>query len=288
MSKNDVVIGYKAFNADWTCNPTGENPYQYALGETFTMEEQPIVGKQGFHFCHTIADCIKYNGYHEFLHYAQVIALGDIDCKEDFNKDISATNKIEIVRELSKEEILEACNIGKNNDGLYNVGGFNSGNRNTGDFNTGNYNTGSSNLGHCNTGCGNSGNSNTGCNNKGSYNVGNWNEGNSNVGDFNLTNYNLGAFNTDSAIQQKIYLFNKLSNWTLDDWHKSDGVNVLSSMPPKEEDRQDWWDNLPDWNKGMVMDIPNFDCDIFKKVTGISTKRDFGRFMVDKYKSEVE
>ena len=38
----------------------------------------------------------------------------------------------------------------------------------------------------------------------------------------------------------------------------------------KEAGKQMWWDSLNDIDKETVMNLPNFDKDIFKKITGIN------------------
>ena len=38
----------------------------------------------------------------------------------------------------------------------------------------------------------------------------------------------------------------------------------------EETGRQMWWDGLSDVQKDSVMQLPNFDKDIFKEITGIS------------------
>ena len=40
----------------------------------------------------------------------------------------------------------------------------------------------------------------------------------------------------------------------------------------KETGRQMWWDSLSDRNKTIVMNLPNFDKDIFKEITGIDVE----------------
>lgn len=35
---------------------------------------------------------------------------------------------------------------------------------------------------------------------------------------------------------------------------------------------QIWWDGLTDEEKGIIKDIPNFDKEIFKEITGIKTE----------------
>ena len=38
--------GYKIFNSDWTCRG-----FQYEVGKTYEMKEDPICCERGFHFC---------------------------------------------------------------------------------------------------------------------------------------------------------------------------------------------------------------------------------------------
>ena len=173
------------------------------------------------------------------------------------------------------------------------------GNRNTGNWNTGNWNTGNLNTGDYNTGDRNTGNRNTGNWNTGDWNTGDWNTGNCNTGDWNKTNYSTGLFNTK---EQNIYIFNKPSNWTLNDWFNSEVRNILNrnfeltvwiyedNMTEEEKEKyptykttggylkeysfeeacKNMWNNLTDSEKCRVItELPNFDKDIFKEITGI-------------------
>lgn len=204
-------------------------------------------------------------------------------------------------------------NTGNENIGDWNTGDFNKGFRNTGDWNTGDFNCGNSNIGddntgnlnkgHGNTGTRNKGNKNTGNKNIGSWNTGNGNFGDFNTGDFNEGKYNCGAFNT---IDSKITLFNKPSELTYDEWCKSGARYILvtkchqqkwipmNDMTNKEkEENQDWeqkggyykiltyremfrdmWENLTEEEKQIIKDIPNFDAEIFKEITGIDVEED--------------
>ena len=40
----------------------------------------------------------------------------------------------------------------------------------------------------------------------------------------------------------------------------------------REGERQEWWDNLTEEKKDIVMSLPNFDKDIFKEITGIDVE----------------
>ena len=153
------------------------------------------------------------------------------------------------------------------------------------------------NLGKACTGLCNSGNRNSGDWNSGNRNSGDWNSG-----DWNKTCFSNGCFNTESP---KIFLFNKPSDWTYQDWLNSDARYILNCIPSnvlewiwsddmtdeektehpehqvtggflkhieKETGRQMWWDGLSDHEKEIVLNLPNFDKAIFKEITGITVE----------------
>lgn len=305
-----TVKGYKVFNPDWTCRG-----FKYSVGETFEEEVELSVCNRGFHFCKKAADCFNYYSFNPENKVAEVFALGDIVTEGDK----SCTNKIKIVREIPWAELLEIVNIGKGcsgyqnignkNSGYWNTGHGNSGDKNSGNCNSGYWNSGNYNSGSCNSGNNNSGSCNSGGYNSGDYNSGNCNSGNHNSGncnsggynsgDWNECNFSNGCFNT---IEQKIYLFNKPSEWTYRDWKNSTACAILSRMPnnvlvyvtwenmtneeknahpeakttggylkklDNPESRIIWWRGLSDEQKAVITAIPNFDKEIFKKITGI-------------------
>ena len=294
---NKIIRGYKVFNPDWTCRG-----FQFEVGKTFTEDVTQICRGRGFHFCTKAVDCFKYYSFDPDNKVAEVEALGDIDTNNNDSK--CSTNKIHIIREITWQEVLDLVNLGKACTGLRNSGNYNSGNcnsglRNSGNYNSGSYNRGSYNSGLRNSGSYNSGNRNSGSYNSGDYNSGNYNSGDYNSGDWNKTCFSNGCFNTESP---KIFLFNKLSDWTYQDWLNSDAKYILMDCPSnvfawvrdddmtdeekelhpeysvtggflkhieKETCRQIWWDGLSDKEKDIVMQLPNFDKDIFKEITGI-------------------
>ncbi|MCQ5268658.1 hypothetical protein NE569_01225 [Longicatena caecimuris] len=297
--------GYKVFNSDWTCRG-----FQFEVGKVFEEDVTPVCCDRGFHFCTKASDCFRYYSFDPDNKVAEVEALGDIDTQDDDSK--CCTNKIHIIREITWQEVLDLVNLGKActglcNSGNRNSGDCNSGNRNSGDCNSGNRNSGNRNSGDCNSGDCNSGNRNSGnrnsgdCN-SGNRNSGNRNSGNRNSGDWNKTCFSNGCFNTESP---KIFLFNKPSDWTYQDWLNSDARYILMDCPSnvlswiweddmtdeekeqhpeysvtggflkhieKETGRQMWWDGLSDRKKTIVMNLPNFDKDIFKEITGIDVE----------------
>lgn len=268
--------GYKVFNSDWTCRD-----FHYEVGKTYTENVTPQCCKQGFHFCKNIVDCFNYYNFDPVNKVAEINALGEIDFNVDDSK--CCTNKIEIVREITWYEVLDMVNTGENCSGI-----SNSGNRNSGDYNSGNGNSGNRNSGN-----GNSGNGNNGNRNSGDYNSGNYNSG-----DFNKTNYSNGCFNT--KMSNNIIMFNKPSDWTYTTWFVSRAKTIMSLCPMngvkwineiekmehpeslvtggylkyinRESERQKWWDALSEKDKKCVMNLPNFDKNIFKEITGIDVE----------------
>ena len=89
--------GYKVFKSDWTCRG-----FQYEVGKTYEMEDEPIICKQGFHFCTDPKDCFRYYDFWGDIKIAEIEALGDID--REYMDSKCCTNKIKIIRELSLKD----------------------------------------------------------------------------------------------------------------------------------------------------------------------------------------
>lgn len=284
--------GFKAFNSDLTCRG-----FQYEVGETYTLDDPDSleICESGFHFCPDIASCYRYYPTGEATRICEVEALGEI--QKSINDNKMVTNKIRIVREITGPEKHGNLtnqdgymNSGYHNSGNHNSGSYNAGNRNSGGHNSGNNNSGMSNSGDYNSGSWNSGNYNSGDNNSGrrnsgshnsgnhnsgKYNFGNWNTGDRNTGyhnsgDYNSGSWNSGCFNTYQ--KPKINMFNKPSNWTMNDWLWSEAREIVLGLFWEEEEKQDRWDKLSEEDKATVMSLPNFDADIFYECTGIRVK----------------
>ena len=316
--KEKTLKGYKAFNKDLTCRNM-----QYEIGKEYEFDGEPIPCRQGFHFCTTIADTYKFYPMKDDTRICEVEAFGVVATDDNVK---FCTNKIRIIAEVT-EEYLRKANANKSSSGFCNSGNRNSGNRNSGNLNSGDWNSGNLNSGDWNNGNRNNGDRNSGNRNSGDWNSGDWNSGNRNngdwnsgnrnngnrnsgnrnsgdwnSGDWNATNHSSGVFNTK---EEKITMFNKKSNWTFEDWSRSEARSILMTMPIpytvtefvtdykmtkkekaehpeytaiggylkvvyKDENKQEWWDNLSEANKEKVMSLPNFDKDIFKECTGIT------------------
>ena len=301
--------GFKVFNSDWTCRG-----FQYEVGKTFTEDVKPVCCERGFHFCTKAIDCFKHYDFSLDCKVAEVEALGEVDT----SGSKCCTNKIRIVREVTWHELLDMVNTGegctgRGNSGHYNSGDYNSGNCNSGvcnsgscnngDCNSGHYNSGHYNSGHYNSGSHNSGSHNSGSHNSGDYNSGDGNSGHYNSGDWNDTNYSNGCFNT---LEPKIYMFNKPTDWTYQDWRSSDAryymdrlqknVTWISPADMTDQEKKEHpeaettrgylkslnkreyavkqWRLLSPQEKRAIMELPNFDKEIFKQITGVDVDVD--------------
>ena len=273
MSETGVIRGFKVFNPDWTCRNK-----QYTCPGAFEEDVTPSVCDRGMHFCKKAADCFNYYSFNPENKVAEVIAYADRTVEDG---DKCATNYLEIVREISWQEVLEIvntgkgctglcnsgdCNSGNRNSGNRNSGDCNSGNRNSGNRNSGNRNSGNRNSGDCNSGDCNSGNRNSGDCNSGNRNSGDWNSGNRNSGDWNKCSFSNGCFNT---AEPKIYLFNKPSDWTYRDWLNSDSRYLLNQIPGDVLEYV-WFEDMTDEEKtahpeakvtgGYLKQLDNSEC----------------------------
>ena len=288
--------GFKAFNKDMTCKDM-----QYEIGKTYELGDTPICCQRGFHFCKSLADCYNYYDMSKDTRICEVEALGEIVTDDEVKY---CTDKILIIKEIKNPR--EKSNTSKSSSGYCNSGDCNSGNCNSGDWNSGNRNSGNWNSGDWNSGNRNSGDWNSGyCNsgdwNSGDCNSGNRNSGNRNSGYWNSGDWNSGVFNTHK--DPKIKMFDKESEWTINDWSNSYARSIMSrctytyldfvsevDMTDEEkenhpeyktiggyiktfiataEDKQEWWDNLSEDDKNEVKAIPNFDADKFCECVGI-------------------
>ena len=145
----------------------------------------------------------------------------------------------------------------------------------------------------------NTGKACTGRCNSGNCNSGNRNSGNCNSGDWNKTSFSNGCFNT---VSPKIYMFNKPTDWTFEQWFNCRArylLNQIEDCPleyvwfdtmsdeekaahPEAEttggylkerttadNARKWWAGLSADDRNIIFSLPNFDAAIFKEITGI-------------------
>ena len=229
--------GYKVFEPDWTCRG-----FQYAVGKTFEEDVTPSCCNRGFHFCKELKDCFNYYPFNPDNKVAKVIALGEIDEESDDSK--CCTNKIQIVEEISWEDVLRMVNLGKGNAGLCNSGNWNSGNWNKTNFSNGCFNTEEPKIFLFNK-----------------------------PSDWTYRDW----LNSDAR-----YLLNQIPRNVVD-WIWSDDmtdeekeqhpeyevVGGYLKILDESECGQLWWDSLSERYKNIIKAMPNFDKEIFEDVTGI-------------------
>ena len=283
------MIGYKCTDMNGCCRG-----FKFEVGKTYTKdtpkEELKCCTDNVFHFCREIYAIEKESNYK--LTESRLFEVISGDFIRDGDK--YGTNSITILREIKGEEKQELINSGNRNSGNRNSGDCNSGNRNSGIWNSGDWNSGNRNSGDCNSGDWNSGDCNSGNRNSGNWNSGDWNSGNWNSGDCNS-----GFFNSDEPC---VRLFNKMTNYKGNDikipsWCYFDLTVWVSHDTASEEEKtehkaeieicggflktinyKDAWRIA--WNKASIeerkelFDLPNWDNQVFKEITGIDAENE--------------
>ena len=173
-------------------------------------------------------------------------------------------------------------NYGNKNIGIRNKGSENKGEGNEGERNEGKWNKGYQNKGNGNNGIYNSGDRNIGCFNNGEANTGSGNSGRNNIGRnnigfFNIGVRNYGVFNTEGfqyddtlfsgkkleKLNKKIFVFNKPTDWTFNDFMDSKVFELLFGKDSSPEDifKEDF--------RYILESIPNFDEALLHKILAV-------------------
>ena len=249
------VKGYKVFNPDWTCRD-----FQYEVGKTYEEDVNPKCCTRGFHFCTKASDCFNYYSFNPENKVAEVLALGMVDAESDDTK--CCTNKIQIVREITWQELLDIVNTGKGCTGLCNTGLCNTGNRNTGNCNTGLCNTGDWNLSSFNTGC--------------------FMTEEQKIMLFDKpTDWTYRDWINSNAHYELAHIPKNVVEWVsssdMTDEEKEkypthETTGGYLKLLDKSESAQIWWDGLTEDVKNTIKSLPNFDAEIFRKCTGIKAE----------------
>ena len=278
------MIGYKCTDMNGCCRG-----FKYEVGKTYTKdtpkEELKCCTNKVFHFCRDLYDIEKESNYK--LDKSRLFEIISGDFIRD--GDNYGTNSITILREIEGDEKQELINSGDCNSGDRNSGNRNSGNRNSGDRNSGNRNSGDCNSGYWNSGdC-----------NSGDWNSGDWNSGDCNSGYWNSGNRNSGFFNSDEPC---VRMFNKLTDKKIGDieipsWCYFNLTVWVSHDTASEEERQEhkaeietcggflksinykdaWriaWNRASIEERKKLFDLPNWDNQVFKEITGIDAENE--------------
>jgi hypothetical protein len=207
MGKN--IYGYKVTPPNSTCKD-----FKYEVNKRYKHNDKIKLCDSGFHFCEKLIDCFSYYRFSPENKVFKITARGIIIT--DGNK--SVTDDIEIIEELSWQEVLKLVNTGTGNTGYNNTGNGNSGDWNSGDWNSGDWNSGDENSGYRNSGdensgYRNSGDENSGYRNSGDRNSGDWNSGDENSGYRNSGDRNSGYRNSGDG---------NSGDWNSGDWNSCD------------------------------------------------------------------
>ena len=196
-------------------------------------------------------------------------------------------------------------NSGNSNSGYRNSGDLNSGDRNSGDRNSGDRNSGDRNSGYRNSGYWNSGYWNSGDRNSGDRNNGDRNSGDRNSWYLNSDTPNVRIFNKDTGISYDdfdnsifpdFFYFDYIptewiseENMTEEERKENPLYNIawwyLKKLIPNTDTKESkkeymhkaWrasWNKATDEDKRKVYDIPNWNNDIFKEISGIDVDKE--------------
>lgn len=176
------------------------------------------------------------------------------------------------------------CSTGNCSTGNYLTGNYSTGNWSTGDYSTGNYSTGHGSTGYCSTGYKSTGNCSTG-----NYSTGSWSTSNNSTGHFSTIDYmGFSLFNIpcDPSVWMKckkpyfIYRI-KLTEWVYEgdmtEKEKSDNPTYETTGGfLKVYDYKEAWriayDNATDEDIEKLKNLPHFDADVFKEISGIDVR----------------
>ena len=277
------MIGYKAFDMELKCRG-----FQFEVGKTYDTgiadEKLELCTKSVFHFCREFSriECVS-NYKLSRSRVCEVVAEGGVVSSDDGK---FGTNKIMLLRELSREEIEK---YGDRNSGRCNSGDWNSGYRNSGRCNSGDRNSGDRNSGDRNSGDLNSGDLNSGDRNSGDRNSGDWNSGDWNSGYFNVDSPLVRIFGKETDVKKEdidfpSWLYFNLTQWvshdTATDKEKKEHKNeieisggFLKTLAYKEAFRLAW-SKAEFSERKKLFSLPNWNNEIFMQISGIDAEKE--------------
>jgi hypothetical protein len=254
----------------------GSSYTEFKVGETYEVNGEPELCKNGFHFYRAKDFIFGIDLFSDRTCFVEIEPLTQV--VNDTEKCVATKIKIlkYIPKKQWKKQILKNSNSGNMNSGYRNSGDMNSGNWNSGNWNSGNWNSGNMNSGDSNSGNWNSGNWNSGDMNSGDWNSGDWNSGNGNSGNRNSGDWNSGNGNSGNGYRNyfctktRFFLFDiEVTENTIDKFKYVD----MSWFNLKDKTYKEAWKECP-------KDLLNFFASIkqfrtkearkkFKQITGL-------------------
>ena len=258
------MIGYKCTDMNGCCRG-----FKFEVGKTYTKdtpkEELKCCTNKVFHFCRELYAIEKVSDYK--LAKSRLFEIISGDFIRD--GDNYGTNSITILREIEGDEKLELINSGDCNSGYWNSGDLNSGN---------------SNSGYCNSGDYNSGYYNSGNRNSGDYNSGDWNSGFFNSDEPCVRMFNKMTTYKRKDIKIPFWCFFNLTVWVSHDTateeekteHKAE-IEICGGFLKKINYKDAWriaWNKASIEERKELFDLPNWDNQVFKEITGIDAENE--------------
>ena len=273
------MIGYKCTDMNGCCRG-----FKFEVGKTYTKdtpkEKLKCCTDKVFHFCRDLYDIEKESNYK--LDKSRLFEIISGDFIRDGDK--YGTNSITILREIEGDEKLELINSGNRNSGNLNSGNRNSGDMNSGDRNSGNRNSGDWNSGDLNSGDMNSGDRNSGNRNSGNYNSGDWNSGFFNSDEPCVRMFNKMTTYKRKDIKIPSWCYFDLTVWVSHDTateeekteHKAE-IEICGGFLKKINYKDAWriaWNKASIEERKELFDLPNWDNQVFKEITGIDAENE--------------
>jgi hypothetical protein len=100
----EVVVAYKGFDMALVCNPTGDKPFQYKIGESYSVKGDITCCGNGLHSCEMPLDVLTYYKLNT-SRFALVEAGGAISRKDGGDSKL-ASAKLTITAELKFGELI--------------------------------------------------------------------------------------------------------------------------------------------------------------------------------------
>ena len=224
----NIVHGYKVTDKNMQCRG-----YQFELKKEFIHSGEPVLCKNGFHFCEKLINCFDYYSFDPENRIFEIVAKNVIN--DDGNKSVCSVIFFE--KELTWFDVLSLVNTGENNTGMGNSGDYNSGNCNSGYRNSGDYNSGNRNSGHFNT----------------------------------ITPDTILVFNKPAS-REEYENYNK-PNFLFFDLNEYNENGIIVKTLKYKEAFIKSWESADNVNRMRIKECPNFDYDVFFEISGIDVRK---------------
>ena len=224
----NIVRGYKVTDKNMQCRG-----YQFELKKEFIHSGEPVLCKNGFHFCEKLINCFDYYSFDPENRIFEIVAKNVIT--DDGNKSVCSVIFFE--KELTWFDVLSIVNTGENNTGMGNSGDYNSGNCNSGYRNSGDYNSGNRNSGHFNT----------------------------------ITPDTILVFNKPAS-REEYENYNK-PNFLFFDLNEYNENGIIVKTLEYKEAFIKSWESADNVDRMRIKECPNFDYDVFFEISGIDVRK---------------